>query len=899
MVTNEVEGGDPSGLVDEQELLGDADVAPSGEPTTGWLIPSQLNKTVFPASAYIDLGEEKHVASVWIYDTNSNGGLHISSGTPGEWKIETTYDCKAYKKWVEVPLTAKTRYVRLTRVTPGAIFAEIAINAVSPEEYATAAAKKEAEEKAATDKATAIAVAEKEVANRPVVDVEMFGKLTLVDEIDVATADPGHLFANDPESSTEVQQILGKPARVLKKTPGEAAYMAFRVGQHKLLKAGATYMLEVEYPEDQPRSMVVLNTGNESALGFATGAALGDAFKPKYVNNNIESISTPLSGTYKTWTMLFNLHDRFTNTAYVRGETGERDLSPEDGFSVIIAQYSAENLPISHGAAVSRIRLYEVPDREKLNATYKLPQGLPQRHLFWREEMADGVVSNEKGGQPTGLRDPIDWYRYKANQMQFLGMNTYTKDLLEFGAVQHWDSSPHGGNEWAYFDGKSSDRWSKIVKLMGERGFSIMPYYEYAGSKGKQGLGPQRRAKPLTRDDAYTHIKWIESANADITDPEAISDFKKMLDITIVREKDKAKFVGAWVRPRSQLPIGFGDPTRERFAKEANGGKQVSRDELKNDKTLLDKYYKWWFSKRRDFLVEMRDYLRENGIDDATVLYTACAAEPGVSFATWDPYLVADDVEGWKKLLANTGNEKDATINVITPQEVVDRKMYLEALVAPPKNWGDWEIYHANPAADPLMYKETDGVLMTQAFNRLYTVMDPATFELFRGPAGLAIERHYSLNENMMFSKTAKSKLGYFAADIERNGPYCMMGEAMAMANGDPRYISYLVGRNFVRGFPQYVRNFNTAFLSLPALPSERLENAASDNAVVVRSIATPKNGRYFAIINTAMTDKNKVTVKLPQGKVTDAATGEVVQADNGAVTLTLYPFQMRALHVH
>ena len=29
----------------------------------------------------------------------------------------------------------------------------------------------------------------------------------------------------------------------------------------------------------------------------------------------------------------------------------------------------------------------------------------------------------------------------------------------------------------------------------------------------------QRRAKPLTRDDAFSHIKWIESANADVTDP--------------------------------------------------------------------------------------------------------------------------------------------------------------------------------------------------------------------------------------------------------------------------------------------------------------------------------------------------------------------------------------------
>ena len=70
---------------------------------------------------------------------------------------------------------------------------------------------------------------------------------------------------------------------------------------------------------------------------------------------------------------------------------------------------------------------------------------------------------------------------------------------------------------------------------MGRYGFEVLPYYEYSGSKGQEGLGNQRRAKPLTRDDAYTHITWIESANADITDPDTYADFQKMLDLTVIR----------------------------------------------------------------------------------------------------------------------------------------------------------------------------------------------------------------------------------------------------------------------------------------------------------------------------------------------------------------------------
>jgi hypothetical protein len=192
---------------------------------------------------------------------------------------------------------------------------------------------------------------------------------------------------------------------------------------------------------------------------------------------------------------------------------------------------------------------------------------------------------------------------------------------------------------------------------MGERGFTILPYYEYAGSKGQQGLGPQRRAKPLTRDDAFTHIKWIENANADITDPDTYEDFKKMLEITVLWQKDQAKFVGAWIRPRSQLPMGFGDSTRKRFADEANGGVQVTRDDLKQDKALLAKYEQWWFGKRRQFLVAMRDYLREQGISDAIIAYTAAAGEPGVPFATWEPIMVTDDPAGWMRRLAASADE--------------------------------------------------------------------------------------------------------------------------------------------------------------------------------------------------------------------------------------------------
>ena len=460
----------------------------------------------------------------------------------------------------------------------------------------------------------------------------------------------------------------------------------------KLLRPGGVYVLAVDYPEDVPRSMIVFNGGNETSRGFHTGATVGDALHAKYVNNLPESINVPLSGKWETWSLLFRLHDRFPEKGLRRGAE-PRELAPSDGFDVAIAQFSASNDPLSQGAAVSHIRLYEVVNPDQIAQPITLPPDtLPRRRLFWREEMADSVI-DQKSKQP-GIVDPIEWYRYKAELLKFLGMNTFSKDLLEFGANQHWDSRPYGGHDWVFYDDKAKHLWQDIVTLMGQYNFEVLPYYEYSGGKGYQGLGNQRRAKPLTRDDAYTHISWIESANADITDPDTIADFQKMLDLTVVRLRRQATFAGIWIRPRSQMPVSFSENALQRFAKETKQSRPISRQLLQQDKELYDRYLAWWGEKRREFFVAMRDYLQRNGIDDAMVLFTGCPGEPGVPFNTWDPLLVTDQAERWQPILRQplhaAGDHGPFT--PIAPRQVAEKGLYHQALTSPGLTWGEWEI---------------------------------------------------------------------------------------------------------------------------------------------------------------------------------------------------------------
>ncbi len=897
MVSTDAEAVDFSGLADEQRDLGDP---PAGEPKTpAWKARGARQKDFSP-SAVIDLGREMPLATLWVYDTNGKGELAVATGRPGAWASLATYDCGRYKAWASIPVDRETRYLRLTLKSYQANFAEVAVDAYSAKGWAGLLARRAEAERKAAERAAALKRARQEALKRPLVEMAPYGTLSLVDEVNLAAAEPGHSFADNPTGCSRVAEVLGRPCRVIEPVAGEASYLRVTVGRMKLLRPGGVYVLAVEYPEDAPRSMVVVNSGNEVSRGFHTGGTVGDALHTKYVSSHPESLDVPLSGRYEQWSLLIRLHDRFAAGGLVRGSRRKRTRTPEDGFEVTVAQFSRRNDPLSAGVAVRRIRLFEVVDPDKLAAPLSLPpQPLPRRRLFWREEMADGVIGG-KTREDRGLDDPLDWYRHKAELMQFLGMNTFSKDLLEFGACQHWDPRPYGGNQWVYFNSDNAGLWERIVDLMGTYGFDVLPYYEYAGSKGGKGLGSQRRAKPLTRNDAYTHIKWIENANADITDPDTYEDFRKMLDLTVIRMRRKADFAGIWIRPRSQLPVGFGPATLKRFADQANDGKPVTREDLRKDTALYERYLDWWHVKRREFLVAMRDYLRANGVEDAMVLFTGCPAEAGVGFGDWQPRLVTELPDAWKPILAREAHKppNDRTWEVLTPRQVVERDLYLKGLLSPGLNWGDWEVHHARPADDPARYKDVDGVMLTHAFNRLYTVASPKTLDLFRSRDHLAMVRHYCLNENMMFDRNDQSKLGYFVADVERAGPTCMLAEALAVAHGDPHYIGYLVGGSFARGFPRYARAFNRSFLALPALPGRVVEGACDNPAVVVRAIPTAKHGTWYAVVNAGVRPAENVIVRIPGRRpVTDAVSGERL-ADDGKVSATFHACELRAWHV-
>lgn len=717
---------------------------------------------------------------------------------------------------------------------------------------------------------------------------DIYGEVRLIDEVIPGAEEPRHMMSESEPGVSTIETILGRPTRVIPNTGETARYVAWRLGQGRGLKANGTYLLQIEYPEDQPRTMFIHNRGSETSRGLHTGDTVGDVLLGRYVNSNNESLNYPLSGRHEAFQMLFHLQDQFVELKMPREQKFPRSLKPADGIPVIVSQWKASNAPLSHGAAVSRIALYEVtqPEALKLPINYP-PDGLPRRHLFWREEMSDGVVDKND----PGWNNDVDWFESKAKLMQFLGMNTYSIDLLEFGHNQGWDSAP-GGRDWVN-EHHNPKRWENVLRMLKAGGydFTVLPYYEYAGSVGKNSPGTRKFARPLSdKIQAYTHVTWSEKAYADVTEDIILEDAKKVLDLTITRWKDIMPFTGAWLRTRpSHIPVSFSDNALAKFSKERRGGEPVTREQLAERGALYREYLDWWFEKRKAFIMALRDHLREKVDPNAIILFTADASEPGVSLPGGGTKVVTDDVDKWKAVAA----EKNLKIEPVALDPSLAMQ-HLEAQLSPRPTWGDWEWDHSVPGSDPQRYQDTEGVLQTYSFNRVYTVCSPQALEAFRMPSGLAMMRHYTLNENEM-----DEAVGYFVIDVDLTGPLMMHAEVLAVANGDPWYIGYFAGHRFNRGFPQYARRFNQAYLSLPALPSEVVSDAASDQQVVVRAIRTEQHGTWLAICNTDVRPKENVTIRLPEGiQVTDAATGAPLEAANGQLQLSLDAAELRTVHV-
>lgn len=725
--------------------------------------------------------------------------------------------------------------------------------------------------------------------------------LTLVDEIDTALVPPDY---ESTSGVSHVEEVAGRMARVM--TPGATpSTFAYVIGKGKGLVAGAAYVLVVEYPDDVARSIYMVNRGADYMLGVATGQATGDA-RGGFTENSVESLAYPQTGAWTSMRQVFHLSDRFQGVKGVKGVPANvggqpvdyRPYVPADGFHVALFQVKELDDARSHGVAVGKIKLFAIPDETELYAKINYPpDGLPRRRIFWREEMSDEIVSSNVPTQ-RGVTNPIDWHVGKMRMAKILGINTYAKDLLEFGFNQGWDA---GDNNWMYnAQPPLTNVWADIVPKATEEGLEVLPYFEYKTGIGAASLARERRAIKLYdgskqvcgNNKAYTCVTWTEDHDGDVTDPDTLADAKRMLDKTVVAYKETGAFAGIWLRPRNtHLPIGFGDATIARFKADRTGDAQAqtaTRPALiasyEGDKALYNKYIAWWFEKRAAFLAELQQYLAAQlGNDDVQVLYTTVASEPLPHLhAPGQPFghagVVTDDPAWWTSYTA-TVNDGYYKWHLMPSEyaKVVGENWYGQRLPeqAPITNESPGEDYHSAPPGDPENFTDIDGVMMTYPYGRQFTVARADVLDSYRAKSGLTMVRMYPLNEDNADSPSLPyaGVVGYTAVNSERGGDHLMLMQARAVAHGDPRNLAYLSGSSFSTADPEVMRRFNQAFLAVPALPSTVIADATSDAEVVVREIKTPSAGTYYYVVNASMQRKTGIQVTLPAGSATNLVT--------------------------
>jgi len=731
-------------------------------------------------------------------------------------------------------------------------------------------------------------------ADGPLVDAgDPFGTLPLLDEVSCGNPADPHLFRESAPHASRVAIILDRRCRVL--APGrKPGYFAYRIGTGAGLVARHAYLLTIEYPEDLPRTMVTVNRGAETAHGIHTGGTVGDALWGNGPATAESLARVPLAREYRTCRYLFFLNDH-TADLVLAPDAPQRPLAPSDGFWVALVHPARSDDPLSAGAAAARIRLFAVPDVGSLYTEVRYPpDGVPRRHLVAREASPLVPVEGVRGAG--AAMDNLEaWFEFKASRLRFLGINTWCETLLEDGRNTGWDT---GNDEW-FAPAADSLRWEKQLQMVERYGLDVLPYFEYAGS---QSLNAAVKARTLLRAPGkpYTNVAGGEPFHLDVTDPRSLEDARALLDHTVIRYKDQVRFVGAWFRTRAaQMPVSFSDATLARFAAEANGGAPVTREQIKGDAALRGRYGEWWLGLRHDFFAGIREYLRTKVGATQAVLFTPWAADTAPALPGRNTVVVTDDPGPWGDgALTGARGQEARTARFVT---VVSDNRYLSAATAWQPRQGEWEWTYASPRADPERWRDQSGLVLTFPFRTLFSVGNPAAFEAFRGPDGMAAVRFQPRNESI-----DGGLLGGVAPDMERTGPFCMLEAAYAVANGDPVLLGTLASYDPAAcAFTEYTRRFNAAYLTLPAVSSSRLAEACADPEVAVRSIRMEGRGTWLAVVNLGFHDKSGVAITLPEeGTVSDAATGAGLTwtktgADAGpTLTLSLYPCELKTIFI-
>ncbi|MBR1609192.1 MAG: hypothetical protein IJ678_06210 [Kiritimatiellae bacterium] len=779
--------------------------------------------------------------------------------------------------------------------------------------------------------------------------LEAYGDLSLVDEVICAT-DVEHEFHDYPEGASYATNILGSACRVLAHPSGVDGFLSWRLGKGKDLEPHAMYLLVAEYPEDVPRTATLINKATNSRNGFHTGWTVGQSTSGGVLAQiHLESVDVPLSGAWERVEELMVLNEK----AYPL-DKADRDSDSclvdvvANGFDAVFQVFRADHAPDSAGAAIRAVRLYRVNDEANVASAFRYPAGnAPRRLATWREEMGNGFTWASNA-------DPADGSRHKARLMKALGLNCFSRTMLEWGYNKNWDagwkdaSAPFwnpdwgGGSSWS-LSGSNTDYWSGDVDAFYEAGLYLMPYYEYSGSRGSWGpyedgngnagkalgFSPARKAVTLFEDTGInpaTHFNnYVQASNGasgsnvDLTQEPAYDDFKRILACTMLRYAGRSNFAGAWIRNRGSMPVSFSDAalasfcedtgreagsvTRQTIIDSLGGGDawiNTAKWGTNRWSSLYREYREWWYGKRADWLEAMQDYLADNGIPGAKVLFTGSPGEVGPTLHLANGK--SDDHQaGGVTAVARLGNAWNFKGTTSIPGYA---ELWRDGgLFADGWSWYAMEYQHSEPHPDPETYGTRRDVAVGYPYDGIASaIAGGPNFGVpsFRNASGdLFFNRFYCLQEGQHKDSSGNENIGYFTCDMDHAGRAIVAPELWGVLYQDPTIIGMLQGDQFARAFSRPFREFMENFLALPAKAGTFTQgNNWWGSSFGVRKYAGDGE-TLWAVVNASWNALPATEISLggvSSATVYEAVSGRAHAVSGDKVTLDLQPYQLLAL---
>jgi len=711
-------------------------------------------------------------------------------------------------------------------------------------------------------------------------DMAHLGRLAVNDSIACGLSNDHHIFLDG-----RVDSVLGEE-NVTDRLPGskitnfwdgagrimayDRGFFAYTIGLN--LKRGQPYVLEIQYPEDAPRTMALVIGNGVYTPGIHTGHTLGQP-EPRFF---AEQIMFPLS--------------KHMEKAQFIVWPGEREV--RNGLLVGIADPGVRNAPFSHKPLVFTITLYNMMTLARPRVRASFPPELQrfawtecERAVSWDNArylphvnsifyglnaLAPSVLSwNDRDDDMAGIMTPST--RYVRYVRRMVGGVEYETTVRE-------DAAHHYNYLAEYND------WARTF------GLAVMPVLEYGGS---DMLPPEARAVAAD-GDAYPPVRR-SATGRDITDsvdvchPAVQDDARALVReiVTSLTDEQKSVLRPLILRRRAEfLSTAYNDATLQRFLGEtgrtcpATAPAEVRAWIVS---TCHDAYRRWYQSNLLAFAAAVQqEYAQHAHQADGPALYYHWR-QPGMPF------------EGVYFQTAEAWTDHWSRVRCVPfegfPLPAINADMLVKAVSA-------WTTTEEGLYPDLLPQA---GVLPVMPVYGTVAAATHAYAALFRGDATAVKITRQRLSPARVHRRGRPPLAA--GSTMYRSREHVMYDALLAFVNYNPRYLAF--DQSHPPCFPaaEYARQFIANFLALPALPLENVPQPGQ--AALYVGMARIGTRTYLAIANLDfMPLEARVHVPLPAVREVMPLTGapkavpHFVHERGIIFNLSLAPLELRSVRV-